>query len=266
MLKLVDTHTHLYLSQFDADRETVVRNARAAGVRQMLMPNIDSHTAGPMLSVARQFPGICLPMMGLHPTSVKATWRSELDHIESWLGKGGFVAIGETGMDLYWDTSFAPAQAESLERHIGWALKFGLPLVLHSRNALNEIFDILQACRGQGLKGVFHCFPGDASQAAKAIDMGFLLGVGGVLTYKNSQMAGVAKYAALSDMVLETDAPFLAPEPHRGKRNESAFLLAIAQRLAEIKGMDVDEVAATTTRNAVKLFALNQKVPKTETP
>ncbi len=253
-MNLTDTHTHLYLSQFDSDRQEVVSRAKQEGVRHMLMPNIDSHTAGPMLRVAGEYPGLCLPMMGLHPTSVGESYDTELEIIEGWFEKENFVAVGETGIDLYWDTAYLEQQIKSLERHIQWAIKYDLPLVLHSRNSLGEIFGVLEKYRNKGLRGVFHCFPGGVEEAEKAIDLGFMLGIGGVVTYSNSQMPEVVGSTGLEHIVLETDAPFLAPHPKRGKRNESSYLKFIAGRVGDIKGMDAEEVARVTTANASRLF------------
>ena len=256
VLNLIDTHTHIYLKQFDADREAVIERAFAAGVKQQLMPNIDSTSVPAVLAVAREFPGICLPMMALHPTSVKKNYQEEIDVIEKWLEKERFVAIGETGIDLYWDNTYAAQQKDALARHIHWAVDYGLPLVLHSRNSMRELFDVLEAHKHLSFTGVFHCFPGDVQQAKKAIGMGFMLGIGGVVTYKKSSMAEVVKAVGLEHIILETDAPYLAPVPHRGKRNESAYLVHIAECVARIKGVDIDEVADVTTANAVGLFRL----------
>jgi len=255
-LELIDTHTHIYLEQFDHDRAEVVDRAEKAQVSHLLMPNIDSHTVVSMMAAARQFPGKCLPMMGLHPTSVKTTYKTELANIGKWLEKGEFVAVGETGIDLYWDKTHVTEQKESLEHHIHWAKEYSLPLVLHSRNSLNELFDVLMPRQDPSLRGVFHCFPGNAAQAGKVTDIGFMLGIGGVITYKNSLMAEVVEAVDLKHIILETDAPFLSPVPYRGKRNESAYLLYIAERIAEIKGVDVDEVAEVTTANARRMFGL----------
>ncbi len=252
-----DTHIHLYLSQFNSDRHEVVSRARDEGVRHMLMPNIDSHTAGPMLRVAGDYPGLCLPMMGLHPTSVGESYEAELDIIGSWFEKERFVAVGETGIDLYWDKTYLEEQKKSMERHIQWALEYDLPLVLHSRNSLGEIFELLEGYRDKGLRGVFHCFPGNAEEAAKAIEFGFMLGIGGVVTYSNSNMQDVVKSTGLEHMVLETDAPFLSPHPKRGKRNESAYLKYIAEKVGEFKGIDAGEVARATTANASRLFLID---------
>ncbi len=258
-LELIDTHTHVYLSQFNHDRPEVLARAGEAGVSRLLMPNIDSHTVGDMLKVARRFPGVCLPMMGLHPTSVKASWETELDLIEKWFEKEHFVAVGESGIDLYWDKTYAEQQKTALERHVDWAVRFNLPLVLHSRNSLKELFEVLAPHRQKNLKGVFHCFPGGVEDAKKVIDTGFLLGIGGVVTYKNSMMAAVVAAVGLENIILETDAPFLAPVPFRGKRNESAYVKQVAEKVAVIAGATIDEVAEKTTANARRLFALEPR-------
>lgn len=255
-MELIDTHTHIYLNQFDNDRAATVDRAVKAGVSRMLMPNIDSHTVGDMLAVTRKFPEQCLPMMGLHPTSVKETYRTELSVIENWFTKEHFAAVGESGLDLYWDTRYEQEQKEALEMHIGWAVQYNLPLVLHSRNSLKLLMDMIDQHRQPALTGVFHCYPGGPEDAFKVIDMGFMLGIGGVVTYKNSLMAEVVKAVNLEHIILETDAPFLSPVPYRGKRNESAHLVYVAERIAEIKGVTVEEVASVTTANARKLFGM----------
>ena len=259
-MKLIDTHTHIYLNQFNHDRQDVIARAANAGVTQMLMPNIDSHTVADMLKVARAFPESCLPMMGLHPTSVKEYYETELEVTGSWFEKGKFVAVGETGIDLYWDKRYEKQQKLSLEQHVDWALKYDLPLVLHSRNSLQELFDVLSPYRQKGLRGVFHCYPGGVDDAKKVIDMGFLLGIGGVVSYNKSLMAEVVAAIDLEHIILETDAPFLAPVPHRGKRNESAYVKQVAEKVADIKGVSPEEVARVTTGNAQRLFALPHPV------
>jgi TatD DNase family protein len=253
-MTFIDTHTHLYMEQFDEDRRQAVMRADLAGVKLQLMPNVDSGTIGDMMAVARDFPGTCLPMMALHPTSVKPGFETELELVEHWLGKEQFVAIGETGIDLYWDKSFLEEQKQSLHRHIQLALQHQLPLVLHARKSLNEIFGVLADYRGSGLKGVFHCFPGSVQEAERALGFGFLLGIGGVVTYKNSSMAAVVEEFGLQHLVLETDSPYLPPIPYRGKRNESAYIPAIAEKVAALTGRPLAEVAMVTTNNARELF------------
>lgn len=256
-LKFIDSHTHIYLEQFDNDREQVVKNACSHNVIKMLMPNVDSTTAGTLMKAARDFPGVCLPMMALHPTSVKQDWKKEMEFFEDILHKEKFIAIGETGLDLYWDKTFLSQQIICFKKHIELALEHKLPIVIHSRESLDEIFQVLDQYEGSGLKGVFHCFPGDLAQAEKATSMGFMLGIGGVVTYKNSLMAKVAEHIDLEFLLLETDAPYLPPVPYRGKRNESAYIPLIAQKIADIKQITLEQVARTTTDNTNKLFGLS---------
>lgn len=253
----IDTHVHIYLSEFDKDRPEMIARAVGAGVMPLLMPNVDQTTIGPMMLAAEAFPGLCLPMMALHPTSVKEDYRQQLAEVEHWLAKGGFVAVGETGIDLYWDKTFLKEQVIAFQRHAELAIQYDLPLVIHSRQALEEIFEALEPFRGSGLRGVFHCFPGDEQQARQAIELGFLLGIGGVVTYKKSSMARVVQAVGLEHLILETDAPYLSPVPHRGKRNESAYIPLIGRQVAELTGASLAEVAAITTQNARNLFKLH---------
>ena len=250
----IDTHVHVYLPEFDQDRRQVVDEALSAGVSHLLMPNVDSRTIGPLLEAAQEHPGVCLPMMALHPTSVKEDYETQLQEVEQWLAKGAFVAVGETGIDLYWDKTHFNEQVLAFRRHAELALQYSLPLVIHSRNALEEIFEVVDDFRGSGLKGVFHCFPGDVQQAEKAIELGFLLGIGGVVTYKNSNMASVVEHVGLQNIILETDAPYLAPVPHRGKRNQSSYIPLIGRKVAELTGASLGETARITTKNAHSLF------------
>ncbi|MFO7978460.1 MAG: TatD family hydrolase [Bacteroidales bacterium] len=256
-MKFIDTHTHLYLEQFDHDRREMVNTALNNGVGRMLMPNVDGQTIGPLMKAAQDFPGVCLPMMALHPTSVKADWETEMEQVDGLLRRESFVAVGETGLDLYWDKTFFHQQVLCFRRHIELALELDLPLVIHSRNSLEEIFGVLGEYKGSNLKGVMHCFAGDIAQAERAIAMNFLLGIGGVVTFKNSLMAQVVQHVDLQFLVLETDAPYLAPVPHRGKRNESAYLPLVAQKVAQLKEVPVHTVAEATTASAGRLFGLS---------
>lgn len=256
MLNFVDTHTHLYLKEFDQDRDTVVVRAREQGVSHMLLPNVDARTIGPMMQLHEAYPAHCLPMMGLHPTSVKPGFEKTLQEMESWFEKKKIVAVGETGIDLYWDQTHKVLQQEAFVMHMEWALQYDLPLVIHSRNSVNEIKDALESYRGRGLRGVMHCFPGDEKQAGWFIDFGLLLGIGGVVTYKKSDMAKVVSHVGLEYVILETDAPYLPPVPFRGKRNEPAYLHYVANKIAEIKKIPVEDVAAITSSNAIQLFNL----------
>ncbi len=255
---LVDTHAHLYLNAFDGDRHNMVNHAIEAGVRYMLLPNIDEESIHPMMDLVMAFPGNCFPMMGLHPTSVGKDYLEQLDIISGWLKKGKFCAIGEMGIDLYWDKTYFPEQQEAFRIQADLALEYDLPLVIHSRNSFDEIFSLMENIRQPSLRGVFHCFTGNLEQAEHIISMGFMLGIGGVLTYKNSGLPEVLKNIPLEHILLETDAPFLAPAPYRGKRNESAYTLEIASKLAEVKGVSLEMVAETTTGNAIKLFGINE--------
>ncbi len=252
----IDTHTHLFLEEFDADRTEVVQRAISAGVDVMIMPNVDVSTVDSLLKTASSFPNNCLPMMGLHPTSVKEDYKEQLEEIEELLRTKKFIAVGETGIDLYWDKSFFKQQVESFKMQIELALELSLPIVVHSRESLQEIFDVLEPYEGRGLTGVFHCFPGNIQQAEKVLDMGFVLGIGGVVTFKNSMMGKVVKHVGLEHLVLETDSPYLAPVPHRGKRNQSAYIPLVGQKVAEIAGQSVAKVAEVTTNNARQVFGI----------
>jgi TatD DNase family protein len=251
---LTDTHTHLYLDAFDADRHAVINRAVEEGVQYLLLPNIDSGTTTTLLDLCFSFPDHCFPMIGLHPTSVKDNYTEELEHVRQMLRIHRFYALGETGMDFYWDTTFKEQQDKAFRAQIGLALEYNLPIVIHSRDSFDAIADVLDDFRDSGLTGVFHCFTGTSEQAEKALKLGFYLGIGGVLTFKNSNLGEVIKNIPLEHLVLETDSPFLAPVPFRGKRNESSYTRLVANRLAEIKNIPVEEVADRTTENAKKLF------------
>jgi TatD DNase family protein len=256
-MELIDTHAHLYLDAFDGDRKTTVQNAFAVGVGRILLPNIDGTSVEALLKIAGEFPGHCYPMMGLHPTSVSVdNMENELKRVEEELGRRKYYAIGETGIDLYWDKTHYAEQEKAFIRQLMLARDHRLPVVIHSRNSLNEIFGIFKVQKIKDVGGVFHCFPGNSIQAKQAVDLGFYLGIGGVVTYKNSWMARVVEDVSLDHLVLETDAPFLPPVPHRGQRNESAWLTLVAAKVAQIKNITPEEVAEATTRNAKKLFAI----------
>ena len=257
MFRYIDTHTHLYLEQFDKDRKSVVKNAVQAGVDYMLLPNVDEETIQPMLDLCEAFPASCKPMMALHPTSVKEDFEEVLTRIKPWFEKGIMCAVGETGIDLYWDKTFFHQQVQAFKTQIEWALEFDLPVVIHSRNSVEEIKQVLEDYRGNGLKGVMHCFPGNVEQAHWFTEFGFMLGIGGVVTYKKSMMARVVEEVDAKYLILETDAPYLPPVPYRGKRNESSYIPFIAQKVAELKSMDVESIAQITTHNAKKLFQLS---------
>ena len=253
-MKLIDTHTHLYLKEFSDDIEEVMRRAEAGGVFQFYLPAIDSAETGNMMELEKKFPGKCIAMAGLHPCSVKEDYKEELANVGMALSQRKFIAIGESGLDFYWDKTFMKEQYESLHIHAVWAMKYDLPLVLHTRDAMQETIDVIKTYKGKGLRGVFHCFGGSLEEAKEIIDQDFLLGIGGVVTYKNSGLAEVIKDIDLKHIVLETDAPYLTPVPFRGKRNESSYLKLIAQKLAEIKNITLEEVAEQTTKNAEFMF------------
>jgi TatD DNase family protein len=223
----------------------------------MFLPNIDSGSVSSMHALCDKFPENCFPMMGLHPTSVKENFREELANVERLLGEHTYYGVGETGIDLYWDKTFYREQLEAFNRQIDLAMEYGLPLVIHARESFREIFQVLEGRDLTGLEGVFHCFTGTLEEARRALDLGFLLGIGGVLTYKNSGLDKVVKAIGPDHLILETDAPFLPPVPHRGKRNESAYVIHVADKLAEIFDMPAKNIAEITTANASELFNLN---------
>ena len=253
---MIDTHTHLYSKEFDADRDTIIRDAIQNGVEKMLLPNIDVDSITGMLELVKKFPQHCYPMMGLHPCSVTASWENDLATIRHWLDKGGYCAIGEIGIDLYWDKSTLAFQQQAFRTQVQWAKEKNLPVVIHVREAFNETFEIIDDLNDDQLTGVFHCFSGNLEQARHIISYsGFKLGIGGVATFKNGGLDKVLPHIDLQHLVLETDSPYLAPVPHRGKRNESVYLRIIAQRLAEIKETDFDTIDKVTTQNALELFS-----------
>jgi len=253
-MKLIDTHCHLYAAEFKQDINAVMERARKNGIQKFYLPAIDSETTTDMLAMETSYPGECFAMMGLHPCSVKENYKEELALVEAWLLKRPFVAIGEIGLDFYWDKTFATQQYESFEMQMQWALQRNMPIVIHTRNAMNETINALKPFAEKGLRGIFHCFGGTLEEANEIIDMQFLLGIGGVLTYKKSGLQQVLEKIDLVHIVLETDAPYLTPVPYRGKRNESSYLEFILQTLATVKNISKEEVAAITTANAEKIF------------
>lgn len=255
-MNLIDTHTHLFSSQFDDDRHLIVQNAIDKGVSKMLLPNINSQTIDAMHKLCADFPTHCFPMMGLHPCDVKENYLEELQIVKSYLDKGRYVAVGEIGIDLYWDKDTLDIQKEAFRQQLIWAKEYDLPVAIHIRESFDEVFEIIEEVNDDHLRGVFHCFTGNEAQAKKAIELGFMLGVGGVVTFKNSGLDKTLKNLDLNHLILETDSPYLAPTPHRGQRNESSFLPLIAQKLAEIYEINVEEVAKVTSHNANALFKL----------
>lgn len=250
----IDTHSHIYLQDFAADIGKVLQRAEKEGIGLILMPAIDESTHQQMLELEHQQPGMCRAMMGLHPCSVKENFKEELKVAETFLESRPFVAVGEIGLDFYWDKTFTTQQYEAFHRQIEWALHYNLPIVIHSRNSIDECINVVAEHQQGKLRGVFHCFSGNEEQAKKIIDLGFYLGIGGVVTFKNAGLDKVMETISLNHIVLETDAPYLAPVPFRGKRNEPSYLKYVVEKLAEIKQCSKEEIAAITTSNAEKLF------------
>jgi TatD DNase family protein len=250
----VDTHTHLYAKEFDADRKQLIDKAIKNGITKFYLPNIDSESIEGMLQLEIDYPQHCFAMMGLHPCHVNASVNEELEIVKNWLGKRKFVAIGEIGIDLYWDKTFLEQQQQAFKTQIQWALDYNYPIVIHCREAFDEIYEIL--CSFNKLpKAIFHCFSGTSEQAQKIIALdNFKLGIGGVVTFKNAGIDKVVEHIDLEHLVLETDAPYLAPVPFRGKRNEPSYVLEIAKKIAEIKNCSINEVASITTANAQFIF------------
>ncbi len=253
-MQLADTHTHLYLPEFDNDRDDMIQRALANDVVKLLMPNIDVLSADAMLDIASKYKGTCYPMIGLHPTSVKRDYTSQLESLEILFTKHRFIAIGEIGIDLYWDKTFIKEQIEAFSRQVDFALRSELPVVIHSRESFREIFSVLENFRDKNLKGVFHAFSGTILDAEKAIRMGFKLGIGGPLTFKNSGLGKIVEEIGIEHIILETDSPYLAPVPYRGKRNESSYICIINKKLAEIFKITEEDSASVTFENSCRLF------------
>ncbi len=252
----IDTHTHLYSKEFAQDRAEMVTRAIRQGVDKLLMPNIDAASIPGMLQLETEFPGVCLPMMGLHPTHVKENVEEELAIVEQWLAQRKFFGVGEIGLDFYWDETWREQQFAAFRRQIQLALQYDLPIAIHSREATRECIDVVKELHDGRLTGVFHCFSGTREEAQEIIDTGFYLGIGGVVTFRKAGLDVLISDISLDHIVLETDAPYLAPVPYRGKRNESAYLPLVAERIADVKNLKIEEVAAITTGNARKLFKM----------
>jgi len=253
---MIDTHAHIYADEFDDDIELVISRAKTAGISHILMPAIDTETHERMLLLEERQPEYCISMMGLHPCSVKSNYKDELKVIEEYFSKRKFIAVGETGLDFYWDLTYKDQQYEAFHQQAEWAKHYDIPLVIHSRNSTNECIEVVQEHQDGKLKGVFHCFSGTAEQAKKIVDLGFYLGIGGVLTFKNSGLDKAIADIDLSQLVLETDAPYLAPVPYRGKRNECGYITYVVGKLAELKGIAASDIDSITSNNASKLFGL----------
>jgi TatD DNase family protein len=249
----IDTHTHIYLPEFDIDRDIMMQRAREANIDITIMPAIDSSTHDAMLAMESTYAN-CYSMIGLHPCSVNQDYKKELNIVKEYLDKGKFIAIGEIGLDFYWDKTFTKEQYTAFHQQIEIALQYDLPIVIHSRNAIDECIEVVK--KHSGIKGVFHCFSGNEEQAKKIMELDFMLGLGGVVTFKNAGLDKVIEKIGLSHVILETDAPYLAPVPFRGKRNEPAYIKLIAEKLSVLCNCSVEAIAELTTENAKKLFKL----------
>lgn len=255
-MEFVDTHTHLYLPEFAEDIELVIERARQEGVSHLVLPNIDSKTIQLVDALREAYPETAVPLMGLHPTHVKDDWENELKLIFKALNAGVYAGVGEIGIDLYWDKTHFEQQVIAFEQQVKYALEKDMPVVIHARDSFNELFESLERINAPLYKGIFHAFTGSVEDAQKIQEMGFLIGIGGIVTFKNSGLAEVVKHIDLNHIVLETDSPYLAPTPFRGKRNESSYVKLVAQKIAEVKACSLEEVAEATTASAKKLFNL----------
>ena len=253
-MNYIETHAHIYSTKFDSDRDQIIQDIRDAGIERVYMPNVDVETIAAMLECEEKYPGLCIPMMGLHPCDVKEDFREQLTIMEDWLNKRQFAAVGEIGLDLYWDKTFFEQQKEALKIQINWAKERDLPIVLHCRDSMDETIAIVKEELDGKLRGIFHCFNGNLAQAKKIIEMGFLLGIGGVATFKNGGLDQVIPKISIDHLVLETDAPYLAPVPYRGKRNSPAYLPIIAEKVGDYLQISKEEVALRTKQNALNLF------------
>ena len=250
----VDSHSHIYSEEFSSDRNEVIARALKAGVNRIILPNIDSSTIKPMLDLVDSAPRLFIPLLGLHPTSVKEDFRKELMIMEYWFEKRNFAGIGEIGIDLYWDKTHINEQIEAFRIQLGWAKKMKIPVVIHVRDSFNEVIEVLKQEKDTTLAGVFHSFTGNTDQAAQVIELGFKIGIGGIVTFKNSGLDETVQQIDLQHILIETDSPWLAPVPHRGHRNECAFITAVAAKISSLHQTSVEEVARITTINAQQLF------------
>lgn len=253
-MEFIDSHAHVYLPQFENDLEEIIRISREAGVTKIFMPNVDLETVDAMFDTESRFSGYCIPMIGLHPCSVTGQYPIVLDAVYQWLQKRPFAAIGEIGLDMYWDKTYHMEQIQVLNRQLDWAIEFGLPVVIHCRETMRETLELVERRADGRLKGVFHCFIGTVSEARRVVDAGFYIGIGGVATFKNGKLERVLEEIKLNRLLLETDSPYLSPEPFRGKRNDPSKLPYIAAKIAQVKNITIEEVAARTTKNSLNLF------------
>lgn len=253
-MRLIDTHTHLFLPEFDTDIDQVINNAKKNGVEKVILPNVDSSTTERLQNLVDTYPDFCLPLMGLHPTSVKENFKQELQTVEKSILQKKMYGIGEIGIDLYWDKTFLKEQKQAFRYQINLAKEHHLPIVIHARDSFDEIFEIMNEMHDPNLKGIFHAFTGNENHAKQIVDWGFYVGIGGIVTFKNSGLDKVVNNIDINHIVLETDSPYLAPVPYRGKRNETAYIRLIAEKIAQVKNMSIEEVAETTTQNAIRVF------------
>lgn len=255
---MIDTHAHIYAEEFDKDRDEMIERAREAGVEAIILPNVDSSTLDDMLQLEAKYPGYCFAAIGLHPTSVKENYEEELRVVRKELERRKYIAIGETGMDLYWDKKFEKEQVLALQKQAEWALEYDLPIIIHVRESHNETVKALQPFKGSKLKGVFHCFTKTKKKAEEIFELGdFYLGIGGVVTFRNSGLAKNLDGVPLDRLILETDAPYLAPVPYRGKRNEPAYLEYIRKKLSDVYQISENDIDKITTENAKQLFSID---------
>lgn len=258
-MKIIDTHSHIYSEEFDNDIEEVILRAKQVGVETILLPNVDVDSIVRLHSIADRYTDYCIPMMGLHPTSIGEDWLFQLEIIKQQFSKRSYIAIGEIGLDLYWDRTYEKEQRQAFEEQLRWSIEYDLPVAIHSRDAILECVECIKNVGSEKLRGVFHSFGGSENELTEILGLeNFLLGINGVVTFKNSTLSAVLKQTDLSKIIVETDSPYLAPVPYRGRRNESSYTIKVAEKLAEIFGLSLNEVGEITTENAIKLFGLKK--------
>jgi TatD DNase family protein len=258
-VKIIDTHSHIYSEEFDNDIEEVILRAKQVGVESILLPNVDVDSIVRLHSIADRYTDYCIPMMGLHPTSIGEDWLFQLEIIKQQFSKRSYIAIGEIGLDLYWDRTYEKEQRQAFEEQLRWSIEYDLPVAIHSRDAILECVECIKNVGPEKLRGVFHSFGGSENELTEILGLeNFLLGINGVVTFKNSTLSAVLKQTDLSKIIVETDSPYLAPVPYRGRRNESSYTIKVAEKLAEIFGLSLNEVGEMTTENAIKLFGLKK--------
>lgn len=253
-MSLVDTHAHIYSEKFDDDIDDVIKRAQDAGVEKIYLPNIDSESIDGMLELESRYPDLCVPMMGLHPCHVKEDFEKELYIVEEWLSKRSFVAVGEIGTDLYWDKTNFESQKEAFNIQCALGVKYNIPVVIHCRDSIRETIELVSEKSDDKLRGIFHCFTGTEKEATEIINLGFYIGIGGVSTFKNGGLDDLIRNVEIEHMVLETDSPYLSPVPFRGKRNEPAYVIEVARKIAQLKLMNLKEIGEITTKNAFSVY------------